>query len=411
MSHSRSRDWFVALLALCLALTLTACNGGRADADQVEGTEKTEKADRADRERDAEGKDTEEDKEEEEPAVAVEVAALERGAMEAVLRFSTNLEAETQVEVLVEADRRVTRLLVEEGDEVRKGQLLLALQDDQQRTDLAQVESELRKVEREYERQQRLFGQGLIAEEAFNQATYEIEQLQLRKEEAERALSYTQVKAPISGVITNRWVNVGDHVSLGQKVFEIVDFNSIVARVFVPEKELAQLAPNLPARITASALGEARFDGRVDRIAPTVDPASGTVKVTVALPRRAGLRPGLFVDVQLVTETYDDALRVPKRALVQDGEQTFLYRLASNPTGTAAEADQADLVERLEIKAALEDKDYVLPVGELLAPGDQVVVSGQVGLKDGARVRVVGGVEAGPSLADSGQAEDGEAVR
>jgi membrane fusion protein (multidrug efflux system) len=243
------------------------------------------------------------------------------------------------------------------------------------------VASELRKVEREYERQKRLHGQGLISEEAFNQSTYEIEQLQLRQEEAERALSYTQVQAPISGVITARQVNIGDHVSINQKLFELVDFNSIVARIFVPEKELSQLRKGLPVRITASALGDARFEGRVERIAPTVDPATGTVKVTVALPRRAGLRPGLYVDAQVVTETYDDALRVPKRALIQDGEQKFLYRLAAD-----------DTVERLVIDPALEDREFIQPSGTALAAGDRVVISGQVGLKDGAKVRVLGGI-------------------
>ena len=107
----------------------------------------------------------------------VEVIALQRGAIESVLRFSSNLEAESQVQVFSQAKRLVTELLVEEGDRVRKNQVLLRLQDDEQRSALAKARSQLEKAEREYERQKRLFAQELISEQAFNDATYELEQL------------------------------------------------------------------------------------------------------------------------------------------------------------------------------------------------------------------------------------------
>lgn len=317
-------------------------------------------------------------------AVPVEVAALEQGPMEEVLRFSTNLEAEESVGVHAQASRQVVELMVEEGDRVEQGQVLLRLQDDEQRNEVAKVSGQLARARREYDRQENLWRDQLISEQAYNDATYELEQLELALEEARRRLSYTVVRAPIAGTVTRRLVNLGDQVTVNQHLFEIVDFDTLVARVYVPEKELPKLRRGLPARLTASALGRDPYEGRVIRISPVVDPGSGTVKVTVGIPDWRGLRPGLYVDVALVTAVHEEAVRVPKRALLYDQDQTFLYRVVDGEGDGGALA-----VERLPVRPALEDAQYVEPTGEALAPGDRVVVAGQAGLKDGTRVRVL----------------------
>ena len=224
---------------------------------------------------------------------AIPVAALPmfRGRIESVLRFSTNLEAENRVDVLSETERHVTDLMVEEGDTVRAGQTLLLLEDEAQRTALKRVQSQLARSRLEFERQQRLFEQDLISEQAHNQALYDTEQLELTLEDAERELSYATVVAPIPGVVTQRLVNLGDHVETHAKLFEIVDFDSIVARVFVPERQLAGLFVGQPARVLAQSL-DGSHQARVERISPEVDPRSGTVKVTLDIPGDRGLLPG-----------------------------------------------------------------------------------------------------------------------
>ena len=366
------------VLAAVLGASAVACSGGRSDAD--------------------EGKDpagSAEDGETTEEAVPVEVEPLARGPIEAVLRFTTNLEAEEQVAVFSQAARQVRGLHVEEGDRVRKGQTLVRLEDAEQRTRLAKVKSQLDRARKEYDRQQRLFANELISEQAFNDATYELSQLELELEDAQRELSYTNVVAPISGTITRRLVNLGDQVTVNQHLFDLVDFDSIVARVYVPERQLGRLAVGQPARVTAPALGGRSWQGLVDRLSPVVDPRSGTVKVTVAIPRQEELRPGMYVDVALVTDVHEDALLVPKRALVYDGEQTFVYRMED---GTA---------ERVYIAPLLEDERHVEPVGDLLSAGDRVVVAGQAGLKQGAKIRLAG-EEPEPA---AGEAEETESRR
>jgi membrane fusion protein (multidrug efflux system) len=326
---------------------------------------------------DAEDAKGDDDEDEEEP-VPIEIAELERGAIESVLRFSSNLEAEDEVQVFSQAKRLVRELLVEEGDQVRKDQVLLRLQDEEQRSQVAKVRSQLAKAEREFERQQNLFEQELISQQVFTDAKFNYEQLEIAVDDAERELSYTEVRAPIAGTVTQRLVKVGDQVQIGQHLFDVVDFDSIVARVFVPEKHLAQLRPGLQARVSTAATRNQGYLGEVDRVAPVVDPRSGTVKVTIAIGAQAGLRPGLYVDVDLVVATHDEAILVPKRAVVYDADQMFVYRLGDERR-----------VERVFIEPLLSDKNNIEP-SEGLEVGDQVVIAGQAGLKDEALVTLPG---------------------
>jgi membrane fusion protein (multidrug efflux system) len=381
-----------AILLLLLLSVATACNraGGESDESETATAENGEKASgdsESASENDSEdGEDAEEDE-----AVPVEIVELERGQIESILRFSTNLEAESEVQVFAEAARKVTQLLVEEGNLVRKGQVLIRLQSEAQQTELARVKSQLENARLEYKRQTNLFEQQLISVDEYNEVSYQLEQLELSLQDAERELGYTQVRAPISGTITERFVNIGDHITMNQHLFDIIDFDSIVARIYVPEKELSRMRVGQDARIIAEAAGADDRRGAVDRIAPRVDPRSGTVKVTVAIPPSEGLLPGMYVTVELITEVHDDALLVPKKALVYDADQLFIFRLLED-----------DTVERLLIQATLEDRDNIEPTG-ILEHEDRIVVAGQASLKDGSKVRVVGAAAAAEPVEESSE--------
>jgi len=363
-------------LSLILILTFTACS--RDDDSKTW----------------AEGAPVDEERKEE--AVPVEVVGLERGAIESALRFSATLEAERDVQVFAEAQRRVVELRVEEGDAVRGGELLIRLQDDAQRSALNKAEIELRQATREHGRQKSLYERSLVSEQVFNDAALIFDQAEIVVEDARRNLAYTEVRAPFSGIVTERMVNVGDYVTLNQPLFRVIDFDSIVARIYVPEKELPALATGLDARLKAEAIGAMEFVGTVDRISPVVDPGTGTVKVTVATPRQEGLRPGMYVEVELVTAVHEDALLLPKRAVVYDNDQLFVFRLGEERR-----------VERVKVEPVLEDVESIEPKGDL-AEGDQIVVAGQASLKDGALVRLPGDPDPEDGDEDEEEAEQGE---
>ena len=360
----------LAAATFALAALLVGCAGGNSNASEGPAAEGAEK--KGGKEGDAPA---------EPQAAPVEVATLARGSMEAILRYSADLEAEKSVPVHSQSPqlRRVVQLLVEEGQRVSRGQLLAKLQDDEQRHGMARVQGQITKARADFQRQERLFEQKLISEQVYTEARHNLEQLEIELADVRQAWEYTEVRAPIAGTVTVRRVKAGDAVTMDLPIFEIVDFETLVARVYVPERELGRVRPGQVARITSQAMPGVVIQGTVDRVAPVVDPKSGTIKVTVAVPHAEGLRPGMFLDVQLVTDVRQDALLVPKRALLTDHDQAWVYRLKDD-----------DTVERLLVHPTLEDARHV-EVREGLAPGDRLVVAGQAGLKAGAKVRVVTG--------------------
>src|SRR5688572_32613727 len=159
-------------------------------------------------------------------ALPVEVASIARGGIEATIKNSTHLEAEEDIKVYARTANRVTELLVEEGDEVKKDQVLLRLDNDIQKTVFGKAQTGLDKGRLDFEREKSLFGQKLISEQVFNNAKFELRQLELALEDAQSQLEYTEVRAPISGRISQRLVKYGDLVNLNQHLFDIVDFKS-----------------------------------------------------------------------------------------------------------------------------------------------------------------------------------------
>ncbi|UCF69467.1 MAG: efflux RND transporter periplasmic adaptor subunit [Acidobacteriota bacterium] len=342
------------------------------------------------------------DDEQDETAIPVEIAAIGSGAIESVLRFSTHLEAEEAVGVFARSSGLVREISVEEGARVAAGDLLAKLEDDDQKNAVAKARIELDQARREHERQERLFEQQLISEQAFNAATSDLERLEIVLEDAERALTYTEIRAPIRGTVTERLVRLGEKVSPEQHLFDLVDFDSLVARVFVPEKNLAELAVGLQTRISSQAVPDRRYHGAVSRISPVVDPRSGTIKVTVGVGQQPGLRPGMYVDVALVTARRTEAILLPKRALVYDGEQQFVYRLKDD--------DDEQQVERVLVEPRLADRDFVEPVSGF-APGERIVVAGQAGLRDGAKVSLIGAERDAEERASAEGERDAEDAR
>ena len=317
-----------------------------------------------------------------EKAVLVKLAEVKRGMIESILERSAPLEAEAQVEVAARTSNPAIELLVEEGDTVDKDQVLLRLESDKQKNDHDQAKSQLDKEQVDFDRQESLYGDNLISEQEYRNAKFSLTQRRLAFEEARRQFEYAKVRAPIKGTITLRDVKVGDQVGSGRKIFEIIDFDSTVAIIHVPEQYLPKLRPDMEARLISNTLGDTVFGGYVKRISPIVEARAGTIKVTVGLKELGALRPGMWVDVELVLETKQDALLIPKKSIVYDNDQTFAYKLHTGTNGVKR-------VKRRLVLPLNTDKVNIEP-SEGFEPGEKVVIAGQSGLKENSRVRELG---------------------
>ncbi len=304
--------------------------------------------------------------------VPVEVAILKTGLLENTLGFSANLEAEIEVQTLARAPGQVMKLLVEEGDVVKKGQLLVRLEDAEQRSALRSTAAELAHAKRTFDRQESLLSHGVVSDDSHETAKFELSRFKIAHAEAKRLLGYTSIRAAVAGTVTLRQVKQGDFVNPNQHLFTITDFSSLVAKVFVPEADMAAVHKGQVVRLVSPTDPSLARDAVVERVAPIVDPRSGTAKVTIGIADTSNLRPGAFLSVELVTRKNPEATLLPRKALVYENDLTYAFKL------------EGDRAVRVKVVPTLSGPAFVQAPG--FVPGDKVVIAGQVGLKEGAKV-------------------------
>lgn len=307
----------------------------------------------------------------------VETATVSRGRVQAFVHLSSVIGTEAEVVVHPLVGGHVARILVEEGDRVQAGDTLLSLEDAENQLHEERTRLEHSKAVQDRERVEELARRNLVSEQDRDQARYAEELARLNWESARLTVERGHVRAPIDGVVSRRSVQVGDLVSQTNPLFTLVDDRELIAVLDVPEREWPRLKVGQPVQVASVALDEGGLSGRIKRIAPVVDSASGTVRVTVAVSDPAGrLRSGMYARFSIVVDTREDAVLVPKRALVYDREQPFAWVAGDS------------LAERRSVVAGYEDADR-LEVREGLEAGEQLIVVGQSGLKNGGRIRVV----------------------
>lgn len=316
------------------------------------------------------------DEKDKQEAALVALAPVEVGAVSAYLVASANLVAEDEVKLVAEAEGRVIELLAEEGASVQKGQKLVQIDRADAQLAVQKAELGVRNASLAWERTEKMAAEKLVSPQDVDKARYERDVAKHALDEARRRLDKTEVRAPFTGKVTLRSVQNGQTVKPGDALFVLTDYDPLVARIFLPEREVLDLKPGQDAQMSLKARDDVRFRGRIQRISPVVDTQSGTVKVTVAaLQPPASVRPGAFVTVGLVRETRAAALLVPKPAVIRELSEAFVYVAAG------------DKAKKKAVQTGLEEGDKVEILGGL-DKGDKVVTSGQGALKDGAPIRV-----------------------
>ncbi len=312
-------------------------------------------------------------------SIPVEVKTVDRGNIAATLLTYTSLEAERHVDVVSRTQGLVETILVEEGDRVQEGQPLAQLDTDALELTLQEREVNMNSLESNYNRSRELLEQELLSSQEFEQTKFQYEAAQTQYESAKLQLAYATVRSPFAGIITELLIEVGNLVNANDAVFRTADLDPLLARIFVPEKDIGQVRPGQSVRINVEG-SDQTHTGRVALISPIVDPQSGTVKVTVEIRDRAGtLRPGMFTTVNLVIAIHEDVLQVEKKALVAEAEGSYAFLFQD---GTA---------EKRLLEIGIAEGDYV-EVLSGLSDGDSIITVGQEGLRNGAPVRIAGQV-------------------
>ena len=336
-------------------------------------------------------------------AIPVKAEAVVRAEISKSVLKNTTLEAERWVDVRARRQGQIVRIRKEEGDAVREGDVLAELDSDDARLQQRQMEVAYLDAQRNFLRVEKIFKSNLMSEEQFESAKTQLDRASAQFDQAKLNFAYTRITSPVSGIVTLRSVEIGNVVTNNQAVFSVADFDPLLARIRVPEKEIGRIAVGQVARVSVETEEEQTFKGRVKMISPVVDPESGTIKVTVEIPvEKSILRPGMFASVHIITETRSSAIVIPKKALVLEGEGNQVFVFERGEGGGKAQRRRVEIgfsdSDRLEIVSGLND-------------GDLVITVGQDGLRPGADVRIVGEnaqASAQGRATEEGKVDDGQ---
>ena len=309
--------------------------------------------------------------------VPVSVSEIGVGAVSSYITSTANLVPEDEVQILAEAEGRLKKLHVEEGDQVRRGEILASLVRDDEEIAIKKAQLRATNARLAHERATRVVGEELMSREDFDRITMEHEVAQQELAEAEWKLEKTMIRAPFGGRITQRDVKLGQHVKLDEILFTIADFDPLIARIYLAEKDVYGLVEGRHVRITLKVHRDTRFEGRIRQISPVVDTATGTVKVTVeAIAPPPAVRPGAFVTVDIVRETRADAVLLPREAVIRELQEAYVF------------IANGEVAEKRAVALGLEEGGAIQAISGV-DPGEQVIVAGQGGLKDGSPIKII----------------------
>lgn len=314
---------------------------------------------------------------EESSPVPVEIGTPTRGDIYAVYSGTAPIEAFAEADVVAKVAGEVRSIAVEEGDIVKKGQVLARLDGDRLRLELNETEARLKKLKRDYERNVDLSSKGLISAGDFEKIKYDMDALQAAYNLASLELDYTQIRAPIDGIVSERYIKLGSTLSVNDPMFRVTGLTPLVAYLHVPEREFSRIKSGHPVELQIDALGGPPVVASVSRVSPVIDPASGTFKITIEIyDESRRIKPGMFARIGIVHDNHKNALQVPRSALVEDLGQTSVFVVEDGVAIQKSVEVGYSNRGQVEITSGIDDDD-------------DIIVIGQVGLKPNAEVNVI----------------------
>jgi membrane fusion protein (multidrug efflux system) len=287
---------------------------------------------------------------------------------------TANISADGDAQVPARVTGEVLETLVEEGDRVVQGQLLARIDAERLRLKMLHASASYAQRASEYERQQGLHERGIISNAAFESLQYEVDELKAAYELDRLNYTYSEIRAPISGIVAARNIRPGQFVKNGDLAFRISDTSRLIAELLLPQSELAKFRPGLEAKLTVDAIPGEIYDAKIERISPTIDKLNGTFRATIYVENPRGeLAPGMFGRFSVNYAKHEQSLAIPASTVSREDGQTVVYVVKDG------------IAERLAVQIGIESEGLAQILGGI-SPGDEIISSGSSGLRDGTRV-------------------------
>ena len=286
----------------------------------------------------------------------------------------------------------VERIAFESGGWVREGDVLAQLDTRQEKAQLAAAEAERDLATLNFDRLQGLVQQGAIARADYDRAAAEQKRTEARVAEIRATIARKTIRAPFSGILGIRQVNLGQYLSGGDPVVPLQSLNPIYVNFGVPQQDAAQMRIGRAVRVTSGDLDRNEFAGRVTALNSVVDEATRNIQVQATLGNpRGALRPGMFVQVEIGVGANQSVVVLPASAIsyAPYGDSVFVVTDLRNQAGQTYRG-----VRQQFVKVGATRGDQIAVISGL-KPGEEVVTSGAFKLRNGAAVVINNTVQPG----------------
>jgi len=306
--------------------------------------------------------------------VPVEVAQPYRQDIFAKYDATAIVTSDADAPVLARVAGEVVELLVEEGDTVKAGQVLARLDGERLRLEMLAAKANLAKARKEYKRNVDLHERGLISASMFDGLKYDLEALSASYELTQLNYDYSNIRATIAGVVSVREIKPGQNIVTNDVTFRITDTTELVAYLQIPQSQLSKFQAGHTATLQVASMPGIEFPTSIIRISPTIDTRNGTFRATALIDNQdSRLAPGMFGHFTIAYEKHANALVIPVDALLDEDEQPTVYVV-----------NDGQVLRRI-VETGIESDGKIEILGGL-SSGENIVVLGHAGLRDGSRV-------------------------
>ena len=319
------------------------------------------------------------------PPVAVTSVVAQRQEWPTTINMIGTVEAVHGVTVSADLAGTVTKITFESGQTVHEGDVLVELDTSQERAQLAALEAQRDLAQVNYTRMQELVKEGVISRMEYDQATAQQKQTAANVGEIKATIGRKTIRAPFTGVLGIRKVNLGQYLSGGSPVVSLQSLNPIYVNFGVPQQNVGQVRVGHTVQISSDDLPGQAFTGRVTAMDSIVDEATRNVQVQSTLSNPEGkLRPGMFVQVDVALRAAHPVVSLPASAIsyAPYGDSVFVIADLKDPKGHPYRGVRQQFVK---VDGSRGDQVGVISG---VNPGDEVVTSGVFKLRNGAAVQV-----------------------
>ena len=347
----------------------------------------------------------------------VQAEKVERSDLTSVVTANGRIVPKTDVKISAYVPAKITKLPVEEGDEVRKGQLLVQLDDtdyraavNRSRAELASAKASREQSQLTFDRQKELFEKKLSSEESYDMARTELDLAEARYQQATASLdqarynlSKTTMTSPMDGIVTSLNAEVGEIVMIGTMnnpgtvIMTVSDMSEIETEVEVDETDIAQVKLGQETEISVDAYPDTTFKGKVTEIGHTArisglgtqDQVTNFMVKVMLIDEVPSIRPGMSASVDITTDSRTDALNVPIQAVVMREEKSdTLTSEEQEKEGAVASTDSGSVKGEKKDKKEKKEVEGIF----LVAEGRAKFVQVATGIADQQNIEIISGI-------------------